>query len=83
MQCKVGVCRLRKGGRQRGRGEGRLKLNVDASVNRARSQTGLGWVLRNGVRGLVGAKVVSRVGCWSVREAEALRVREVLSWLKD
>ncbi|XP_019174278.1 PREDICTED: uncharacterized protein LOC109169844 [Ipomoea nil] len=62
---------------------GRLKLNTDVSGRQEDGQMGLGWVLRgddNG--GFLAAKNVLVAGTYLVKEAEALCVREALSWLK-
>ncbi|XP_031122570.1 uncharacterized protein LOC116025477 [Ipomoea triloba] len=61
---------------------GLLKLNVDASVQRDTNHAGLGWIIRDDHGMFVAAQSVMFAGIFSPREAEALAVREALSWLK-
>nr|GMD81077.1 uncharacterized protein LOC109164833 [Ipomoea batatas] len=62
---------------------GRLKLNVDAAVDHTRGRMGFGWVLRNEHGDFIAAVSLPWPGMYSVKEAEAIAVREALSWLKD
>lgn len=62
---------------------GALKINVDASV-RAGSDTFLvGMVLRDYEGVFVAGKTISIQASGSIFEAEAIGVREALSWVKD
>nr|GMC69537.1 uncharacterized protein LOC109164833 [Ipomoea batatas] len=61
---------------------GRLKLNVDAAVNKARGRMGFGWILRDDQGSFVAAVSTPWYGLFSVKEAKAIAVREALSWLK-
>ncbi|XP_031091127.1 uncharacterized protein LOC115996126 [Ipomoea triloba] len=61
---------------------GRLKLNVDAAVNKTRGHMGFGWILRDDQGSFVAAVSTPWYGLFSVKEAEAIAVREALSWLK-
>ena len=62
---------------------GTLKLNVDASVFPGANQFNIGMVLRNHAGEFITAKNQNFAGEVSVFEAEAVGVREALSWLKD
>ncbi|XP_019189231.1 PREDICTED: uncharacterized protein LOC109183618 [Ipomoea nil] len=62
---------------------GRLKLNTDASLNHANNVMGLGLVLRDHEGTFLAAKNVRMDGVYIVNEAEAINLREALSWLKD
>nr|GMD87065.1 uncharacterized protein LOC109159918 [Ipomoea batatas] len=59
------------------------KLNIDASVHCAADHIGMGWVLRDHDGFFVAAQVITTPGPTLPREAEALAVREALSWLKN
>ncbi|CAH9135001.1 unnamed protein product, partial [Cuscuta epithymum] len=61
--------------------EGRLKLNTDASVLPG-NISGLGWVVRDSGGFFVAGGVNTCHGC-SPAVAEALSIREALSWLKQ
>ncbi|XP_031115793.1 uncharacterized protein LOC116019649 [Ipomoea triloba] len=60
-----------------------LKVNVDVALDFTRKRMGFGWVVRGegGVVNAMGWRVEE--GVFSVHEAEAVGVREVLSWVKQ
>lgn len=60
--------------------DGWVKLNTDAAVFHDGS-IGVGCVLRNSQGQFLGAKHCRLVGVWSPREAEAIGLKEALSWL--
>lgn len=60
----------------------RVKLNSDAAINKESGCMGLGWVLRDADGLFVAARAVPVRGTYLLKEAEALSVREALSWLK-
>nr|GMD40824.1 Transposon TX1 uncharacterized [Ipomoea batatas] len=60
-----------------------LKMNVDAFVRIDANTVGFGWVVRDWLGHFVAAGVVDREGACLAREAEALAMREALSWLKN
>nr|GMD78417.1 uncharacterized protein LOC109159918 [Ipomoea batatas] len=62
---------------------GTLKLNIDAFVHQNAFHVGMGWILRDHQGYFVAAQAATRPGPLHPREAEALAVREALSWLKD
>nr|GMC51595.1 uncharacterized protein LOC109159918 [Ipomoea batatas] len=62
---------------------GFLKLNIDASVHSDTSHVGMGWILRDQDGYFVAAQTETRPSPLLPREAEALAIREALSWLKD
>ncbi|XP_019178767.1 PREDICTED: uncharacterized protein LOC109173878 [Ipomoea nil] len=62
---------------------GRLKLNTDASVDKQHGRVGFGWVLRDDDGRFRAAKNGRMMGLFRAREAEAMCMREALSWLKD
>ncbi|KAH9777775.1 RNase H domain-containing protein [Citrus sinensis] len=62
---------------------GWVKCNVDAAVFASQGRIELGCVIRNSDGGFVAARCVGRHGSFSAREAEALGIREALSWLKE
>ncbi|XP_031091036.1 uncharacterized protein LOC115996031 [Ipomoea triloba] len=59
-----------------------LKINVDASMDFGNHCMSLGWVIRNEERVVQGVGMQKVQGLYTVREAEAMGVREVLSWIK-
>ena len=61
---------------------GMLKLNIDVVVHPCLNKAGIGWVLRNSQGSLVHAKSQSLPDFLSPKEAEAVGVKEALSWLK-
>ncbi|XP_031091006.1 uncharacterized protein LOC115996003 [Ipomoea triloba] len=62
---------------------GRLKMNTDAALDVVNNSMGLGWVLRDDEGRFLACKSLCISGCYGVKEAEALCIREALSWLKD
>ncbi|XP_019190496.1 PREDICTED: uncharacterized protein LOC109184955 [Ipomoea nil] len=60
---------------------GMLKLNTDAALQNSSSSMGLGWVLRNDEGRFLACKNMCMHSNYTVKEAEALSVREALSWL--
>ncbi|KAH9670971.1 reverse transcriptase domain-containing protein [Citrus sinensis] len=62
---------------------GWVKCNVDAAVFASQGRIGLGCVIRNSEGEFLAARCVGRHGAFSAREAEALGIREALSWLKE
>ncbi|XP_019150943.1 PREDICTED: uncharacterized protein LOC109147742 [Ipomoea nil] len=62
---------------------GKLKLNSDATVNLPAGAMGYGWVLRGDDGSFFAAKNVRVSGTYSIKEAEAMSLREALSWLKN
>ncbi|XP_031094430.1 uncharacterized protein LOC115998901 [Ipomoea triloba] len=61
---------------------GYLKLNIDVSMAVHHRRMGFGWVCRDETGIVVGVRMNSMMGLYSVREAEAMGAREVLSWIK-
>ena len=61
---------------------GWVKCNVDAAIFESQRRFGLGCVLRNSDGCFLAARCVGRPGMFGAREAEALGIREALSWLK-
>ncbi|KAK6140062.1 hypothetical protein DH2020_026197 [Rehmannia glutinosa] len=59
-----------------------LKVNVDAAFCCQKAATGLGMVLRNDAGEFIQARTLPIQGVFEVREAEALGVREALSWIR-
>nr|GMC59636.1 uncharacterized protein LOC109159918 [Ipomoea batatas] len=64
-------------------GSGTLKLNIDASAHQNAFHVGMGWIFRDHQGYFFAAQVATRPGPLHPWEAEALAVREALSWLKD
>ncbi|XP_031122526.1 uncharacterized protein LOC116025437 [Ipomoea triloba] len=62
---------------------GRIKLNTDAAIDTTNNAMGLGWILRDDEGNFLATKNVRITGSNTVREAEAICLREALSWLKD
>ncbi|XP_055959787.1 uncharacterized protein LOC130014852 [Mercurialis annua] len=62
---------------------GWLKVNVDAAVFSRNEGIGVGIVVRDWRGSLVQARLVKFHGNYSPRVAEAMGIREALSWLKD
>ncbi|XP_060961850.1 uncharacterized protein LOC133032047 [Cannabis sativa] len=60
-----------------------IKINVDAAIFESQNRYGYGWVARNNEGRLLWAKSSSFCGNVSAEFAEALGLKEVLSWLKD
>ncbi|KAH9661644.1 rnase h domain-containing protein [Citrus sinensis] len=61
---------------------GWVKCNIDAAIFESQRRFGLGCVLRNSDGCFLAARCVGRPGMFGAREAEALGIREALSWLK-
>ncbi|KAK6164302.1 hypothetical protein DH2020_001166 [Rehmannia glutinosa] len=59
-----------------------FKCNVDASLNNGMNSTGVGMILRDDKGEFVVARVVTFPGLFEPKEAEAIGVREALSWIK-
>ena len=62
---------------------GWLKCNVDARIFSSQGRYSFGGVIRDYGGGFVAAKCQSFSGLFRPREAEALAVREALSWIKN
>nr|GLL44697.1 uncharacterized protein LOC109191080 [Ipomoea trifida] len=62
---------------------GYLKLNSDAAVNHLANRMGFGWVIRNEYGQFVAAASIPGRGLFSPKEAEAMAIKEALSWLKS
>lgn len=60
--------------------EGWVKVNTDAAVFNNGS-IGLGCVLRNSQGAFMGARSCKVEGAWTPREAEAIGMKEALSWM--
>ncbi|XP_031116510.1 uncharacterized protein LOC116020169 [Ipomoea triloba] len=63
--------------------QGRLKLNTDVAMSMNNSCMGMGWVIRDAQGHFVTAKAKKFDGFFSVKEAEAVSIREALSWIKE
>ncbi|XP_031131899.1 uncharacterized protein LOC116033287 [Ipomoea triloba] len=61
---------------------GRLKLNTNVALDGSSSVMGLGWIIKDDAGRFIAAKSESIVGVFNVKEAEAVSIREALSWLK-
>ncbi|KAL2487988.1 uncharacterized protein Fot_41280 [Forsythia ovata] len=62
---------------------GSLNLNTDAAIFENQRKTGLGLVIRDYLGSFVATRVVPVQGIVDPLIAEALRVREGLSWIKS
>lgn len=60
-----------------------IKVTVDAAVFSDRVEYGIGLVARDGTGQLVEAKTRSYAGVVSPEFAEAMAVKEALSWIKQ
>uniref|UniRef100_A0A803QGE0 Reverse transcriptase domain-containing protein n=1 Tax=Cannabis sativa TaxID=3483 RepID=A0A803QGE0_CANSA len=60
-----------------------IKLNVDAAIFDSSSRFGIGFVVRNSVAELLSVVGLYRPGKPDPAVAEAMGIREALSWLKD
>ncbi|KAK6164619.1 hypothetical protein DH2020_001483 [Rehmannia glutinosa] len=58
-----------------------MKCNVDAALNHNSNYTGIGMILRDDQGDFVVARTMWFPGLFTVREAEAMGVREALSWI--
>ncbi|CAH9075014.1 unnamed protein product [Cuscuta epithymum] len=63
--------------------EGRVKINTDAAVKTGSGSMGLEWIARSSEGEFIVGGAINRTGVFLPREAEALAVREALSWLKE
>ncbi|CAH9101176.1 unnamed protein product [Cuscuta europaea] len=63
--------------------EGRLKVNVDAAVKVEGDCSRLGWVVRDYTGSFIVGGMKKSPGACQPREAEALAIREAISWLRD
>ncbi|XP_019149927.1 PREDICTED: uncharacterized protein LOC109146734 [Ipomoea nil] len=61
---------------------GRIKLNTDAAFDEKNNKMGFDWILRDDEGQFLAAKGMCISGLYSVKEAEAVCIREALSWLK-
>ncbi|XP_019195631.1 PREDICTED: uncharacterized protein LOC109189292 [Ipomoea nil] len=61
---------------------GLLKMNVDAAINIQEAAMGLGSVIRDEDGKFIAARGEQWKGLFAPREAEAIAIREALSWLK-
>ncbi|XP_019198406.1 PREDICTED: uncharacterized protein LOC109192287 [Ipomoea nil] len=61
---------------------GYLKLNTDAAIDLENNRVGFGWVLRDDCGQFVAASSIPGEGASSPKEAEAMAIREALSWTK-
>ncbi|EEF36441.1 conserved hypothetical protein [Ricinus communis] len=59
-----------------------LKINEDAGIFQAQNRTGYGMVVRNHAANLVAARALIIHGVYEANLAEAMAVREALSWIK-
>ncbi|KAH9683148.1 reverse transcriptase domain-containing protein [Citrus sinensis] len=62
--------------------DGWLKCNVDAAIFKAHGKFSIGCVIRNSYGDFVTARCKCFPGNFGSREAEALGIREALSWIK-
>ncbi|KAK6126674.1 hypothetical protein DH2020_039582 [Rehmannia glutinosa] len=60
-----------------------FKCNVDAALSRHKNSTGIAMVVRDDNGEFVVARTVVFQGLYEVREAEAIGIREALSWTKN
>lgn len=58
------------------------KLNVDAALDSNQCVMGFGWVVRDEKGEFVAAKCQPEYGHFQPKEAEAMAIREALSWMK-
>lgn len=58
-----------------------LKLNIDVAVKPNDNHTGLAWILRDPSQSVIAAECIPIHGVLSVALAEALAIREALSWI--
>lgn len=59
-----------------------LKVNIDVAMDFQHGRMGFGWVVRDEEGIVQGVAMQTIDGTFTVREAEAMRVREALSWIK-
>ncbi|XP_074327241.1 uncharacterized protein LOC141665157 [Apium graveolens] len=60
-----------------------MKISVDASIFTEFNASGMGLVVRNDKGELITARKKCNMGMVSVNMAEALAIKEVLSWIKS
>ncbi|XP_031120261.1 uncharacterized protein LOC116023402 [Ipomoea triloba] len=60
-----------------------LKLNVDAAIEKNNLRMGFGSTLRDEEDKFIAARGAQWHGAFSSREAEAVVIREALSWIKN
>lgn len=63
--------------------DGWIKINVDAACHPGSSHIGVGCVIRDDGGRFMRARMNTVQGGRSIREAEALSMREALSWVKN
>lgn len=61
---------------------GWVKMNVDAAVYQCNS-IGVGWVLRDVHGKFLGARCKRMKGAWRPHEADAISLKEAMSWVKE
>ncbi|XP_031106138.1 uncharacterized protein LOC116010768 [Ipomoea triloba] len=59
------------------------KLNVDAAIDANSGRMGFGWILRDDNGHFKAARCTPWNGVFSPKEAEAVAIREALSWIKS
>lgn len=57
-------------------------MNVDAAIDNSKKKMGFGCILRNSDGEFLLAKGIPWFGNFSLKEAEAIGIREALNWLK-
>ncbi|KAJ8766950.1 hypothetical protein K2173_012425 [Erythroxylum novogranatense] len=62
---------------------GYLKINVDASTRTSTGYMGIRAVVRGADGGFITARAWRVVGFFSTKAAEAVAIREMLSWIKE
>ncbi|KAL8094866.1 hypothetical protein AgCh_036398 [Apium graveolens] len=62
---------------------GWVKINMDAALFTSSNSIGVGGVIRDADGGFVSAMCKPVAGIWMPREAEAISLKEVLSWTKQ
>ncbi|KAK6121841.1 hypothetical protein DH2020_044454 [Rehmannia glutinosa] len=60
-----------------------FKCNVDAALRFDRNTTGIGMIIRDDKGEFVVARTITYPGVFAPKEAEAIGVREALSWIKS
>ena len=59
-----------------------MKANVNAAIFGTQGRIGVGCVIRDSSGNIVMVRSTNIMGAYPIREAEALSLKEVLSWLK-
>ncbi|XP_074377753.1 uncharacterized protein LOC141719275 [Apium graveolens] len=62
--------------------EGWVKINVDTAIFQDGS-IGIGSIIRDSSGQFLSARCRKMVGAWQVREAEAISLKEAMSWVKE